>query len=89
MRYLKRIKLKRIKSRELCALFKNKFAGCLVAQLVKLLTGAQVLILRFLSSSPAWGSVLTIESLKPASDSVPLSLCPSPAHSLCLSLKNK
>ena len=65
-----------------------------VAQSVKHLTSAQVMILWFMSSSPALGSVLTAQSLEPASDSVsPLSLCPSPAHavflSLCLTKINK
>ena len=56
-----------------------------VAQLVKHLTLAQVMISRSVGSSPASGSVLTAQSLEPASDSVSpfLSLCPS---SLALSL---
>ena len=64
-----------------------------VAQLVKLLTSAQVMISWFTSSSPALGSVLTAQSLEPIADSVSssLSLCPSPAcsFSLCLSLSLK
>ena len=36
----------------------------------------------FVSSGPAPGSVLTAQSLGPASDSVSLSLCPSPAHTV-------
>ena len=61
-----------------------------MAQSVKCLTSAQVMISRFMSSSPAWGSVLTAQSLEPASDSVPpsLSLCP-PLLVLCLSKINK
>ena len=51
-----------------------------MAQLVGRLTLAQVMILWFLSWSPAWGSVLTAQSLEPASDSVSVSLCPSPIH---------
>ena len=62
-----------------------------MAQLVKRLTLAQVVILQLMSSSPASGSVLTAQSLEPASDSVspflsdpvPLLLC------LSLSLKNQ
>ena len=48
----------------------------------------QVMILWFVSSSPASGSGLTAQSLETASDSVSpsLSLCPSPAHALSLSL---
>ena len=57
-----------------------------VAQLVKWPTSAQVMISLFVGSSPALGCVLTAQSLEPASDSVSLSLCPSPARALCLSL---
>ena len=57
-----------------------------MAQLVKDLTSAQVMISCFVSSSPASGSVLTAQSLEPALDSVSLSLCPYPAHTLYLSL---
>ena len=50
------------------------------------------MILQFVGSSPVSGSVLTVQSLEPASDSVspPLSL-PSPLLTLCvsLSLNNK
>ena len=65
--------------------------GTWVAQLVEHLTLALVMISWFESSSPASGSVLTARSLKPASDSVSLSLCPSPTHvrSLSLSLSQK
>ena len=48
--------------------------GTWVAQLVKRLTAAQVMISWFMSSSPALGSVLTAQSLKPALDSVCASL---------------
>ena len=49
---------------------------------------AQVTIPRFVGLSLVLGSMLTTESLEPASYSVfPLSLCPSPTHGL--SLKNK
>ena len=59
-----------------------------MAQSVKHPTLAQVMIVRFVGSSPMSGSVLTAQSLEPASDSVSpsLSLCPSPAHALSLSL---
>ena len=42
---------------------KIKNRGVWVAQLVKLLTSAQVMISRFMSSSPESGSVLTVQSL--------------------------
>ena len=45
-----------------------------VAQSVERLTSAQVMILWFVSSSPALGSVLIAQSLEPASDSVSPSL---------------
>ena len=62
-----------------------------MAQSVEHATSAQVMISELVSLSPVWGSVLTAQSLEPASDSVTpsLSLCPSPAHVLALSLKNK
>ena len=61
--------------------------GCLVAQSVGHPTSAQVMISRFVSSSPASGSVLTAQSLDPASDSVSPSLSlPLAAHALSLSL---
>ena len=70
----------------------NKYYwGTLVAQLVECLTSAQVMISRFMGWSPTSGSVLTGQSLEPASDSV----SPSPSapplleFSLSLSLKNK
>ena len=56
-----------------------------MAQSVKRPTSAQVMISRSVSSSPAWGSVLTAQSLEPVSDSVSLSLCPSPVQALSLS----
>ena len=52
-------------------------------------TLAQVTISRFVSSSPAPGSVVTAQSLDPASDSVSPSLSAPPLHALSLSLKNK
>ena len=63
--------------------------GAWVAQSVEHPTSAQVMISRSVSSSHASGSVLTAQSLEPASDSVlPLSLRPTPAV-LCLSLSFK
>ena len=62
------------------------FRGAWVAQLVKHLTLAQVLISRFMSSSPTLGSVLTAQSLEPASDSVSPSLSAPPPLMLCLAL---
>ena len=60
--------------------------GAWVAQ-VKHPTSAQVMILRFVSSSLMSGSVLTAQSLEPASDSVCVFLsAPPPAHALSLSL---
>ena len=62
--------------------FKNSYCsrGTCVAQSVKHLTSAQVMISQLMSSSLA--SVLTAWSLEPALDCVPLSLCPFPAHAL-------
>ena len=58
-----------------CPFKKLACLGCLVAQLVKHLTSAQVMISQFMGSGPALGSVQTAQSLEPASDSVsPLSL---------------
>ena len=65
--------------------------GAWVVQLVERPTSARVTIPRFVGSSPASGSVLTAQSLKPASDSVCVSLSlPLPClYSVSLSLKNK
>uniref|UniRef100_A0ABI8AHX2 Cilia and flagella associated protein 57 n=1 Tax=Felis catus TaxID=9685 RepID=A0ABI8AHX2_FELCA len=60
--------------------------GAWVAQLVNCPTSAQVMISRFVSSSPASGSVLTAPSLEPASDSVSPSLSAPSLLTLCLSL---
>ena len=59
-----------------------------MAESVKRLTSSQVVISWFVGSSPASGSVLTAQSLEPASDSVSPSLCPSPALSRSLSKIN-
>ena len=63
--------------------------GTWVAQSVERLTSAQVMISKFVSLSPALGSVLTARSLEPALDSVSPSLsAPNPvAFCLCLSQK--
>ena len=61
--------------------------GAWVAQWVKRLTSAQVMILQFVSSSPVWGSVLTAQSLEPAPDSGSPSLSAPAPHMLALSQK--
>ena len=53
---------------------------------VERLTSAQVMLSRFMGSSPASGSVLTAQGLEPASDSVSPSLSVPPPLVLCLSL---
>ena len=63
---------------------RKEIKGAWVAQLVKSPTLAQVMIPLLLGSSPTSGSVLTAQSLEPASDSGSPSLCPSPAHALSL-----
>ena len=65
---------------------KKKNRGSWVAQSVKRPTSVRVTISRSVSSSPARGSGLMAQSLEPASDSVSLSLCPSPIHALPLSV---
>ena len=69
--------------------FKCPFWGAWVAQSVKHLTSAQVMISWFVSSSPTWGSVLTAQSLEPVSDSVSPSLSAPPLLVLCLFLSHK
>ena len=80
--------------------FLSQFWGTWVVQLVKRPTLTQGMFSRFVSSSPASGSVLTVQSLEPALDSVSPSLslslslsAPPPtcalSLSLSLSLKNK
>ena len=61
--------------------------GAWVAQSVEHPTSARVMISRFVGSSPASGSVLTAQSLEPASDSVSPSL--SALLVLSLSFKNE
>ena len=63
--------------------------GSWVAQSVKHLTWAQVIISQFVSPSPTSGSVLTAWSLEPALDSVFPSLSAPPPFVFCLCLKNK
>ena len=69
----------------------NKKWGTWVAQLVKCPASAQVMISQSVSLSPMSGSVLTVQSLEPASDSVfpSLSVPPLLGLSLCLSKINK
>ena len=57
------------------------------AQSFEHLTLAQVMISRFVGSSPASGSVLMAQSLEPASDSVSPSLSAPPLLALSLSQK--
>ena len=66
-------------------IFKN---SVWVAQSVKRQTLAQVMISRSVSSSPALGSVLSVQSLEPASDSVSPSLSAPPPLMFCLSKMN-
>ena len=58
--------------------------GAWVAQLVKQTASAQVMISWFVGSSPILGSVLTAQSLEPASDFVSPSLSAPPLLVLCL-----
>ena len=60
--------------------------GAWVAQSAKRPTSAQVMILQFVGSSPVLGSVLTPQSLEPASDAVSPSLSAPPPLVLFLSL---
>ena len=60
-----------------------------MAQPVKRLTLAEVMISQLMASSPASGSVLTARSPEPASDSVSPSLSASPLVALCLSFSQK
>ena len=62
------------------------FRGTWVAQSIKHLTSAQVMISPFVGSGPASGSVLTAWSLQPASDSVSPSLSALPPLALSPSL---
>ena len=64
----------------------NEKRGAWVAQSVECPTLAQVMISRFVGSSPALGSVLTAQSLEPALDSVSPSLSAPPPLVLHISL---
>ena len=57
-----------------------------MAQSSKCPTSAQVMISQFVSSSLVSGSMLTAQSLEPASDSVSPSLSAPPPLMLCLCL---
>ena len=63
--------------------------GTWVAQSVKCPTSAQVMVSQFVVSSPMSGSVLTAQSLEPASDSVCVSLSLSLPCSCSASLSQK
>ena len=63
--------------------------GTWVAQSVERPTLAQVMISRFVSSSPMLGSVQAAQSLEPVSNSVSPSLSAPPSLMLCLSLSFK
>ena len=67
----------------------RSYRGAWVAQLVERPTSAQVMVSRSVGSSPVMGSVLTVQSLEPASDSVSPSLSAPPPLMLCLSLSLK
>ena len=64
---------------------RERVMGTWVAQSVKSLTSAQVMISQPMSSSPTSGSVLTAQSLEPALDSVSPSLS-APPFACALSL---
>ena len=57
-----------------------------MARLVECLISAQVMISQFVGLSPTSGSVLTAQSLEPASDSVSPSVSAPPQLALCLSV---
>ena len=65
----------------------HKWWGAWVAQLVKCSTLAQVIISRFVGSSSVLGSVLTAQSLEPASDSLSPSLFVPPPLTVSVSQK--
>ena len=68
---------------------KKNFRDTWVAQSVEHLTSAQVMVSRFVGSSPVLGSVLTAQGLEPASDSTYPSLSVPSLLTLCLSHTNK
>ena len=63
-----------------------KIIECLRGSSVKGPTTAQVTISQFMGLSPTSGSVLTAQSLEPASDSVSPSLSAPPLLVLCFSV---
>ena len=63
--------------------------GSLGGSVVQRPTSAQVMISQFMSTSPVLGSVLTAQSLEPASDPVSPSLSAPPPLALRLSLSLK
>ena len=65
-------------------LLNSPLQGAWVVQSVGHLTSAQVIISRFMGWSPVPGSVLTVQSLESASDSVSPSLPVPPLPALCL-----
>ena len=67
---------------------KQRCKGIWVAQSVKRPISAHVMISQFMSSNPTLGSVLTAQSLEPASDSMSPSLSVPPLLALSLSLSN-
>ena len=69
--------------------FKNWMRGAWVAHKVERLTSAQAMISWFVSSSPVLRSVMTAQSLQPASDSVFPSLSSPPQLVLYFPFKNK
>ena len=77
------------RSRSLSVSKINKHWGAWVAHSVKCPTSSQVMISQLVGSSPASGSVLTAQSLEPASDSGSPSLAAPPLLMLCLSLSQK
>ncbi|XP_049493806.1 zinc finger HIT domain-containing protein 3 isoform X1 [Panthera uncia] len=82
-----RVSLQNLKNLgESAALRSLLFRGAWVVQSVKCKcpTSTQVIISQFVSSSPTSGSVLTPQSLEPASDSVSPSLSAPPPLVLCL-----
>ena len=72
-------------SPSICINYKTRsILGRLVAPSIKRPNSAQVMISRFTSSSPALDSVLTAQSLEPASDSVSPSLSAPSLLALCV-----
>ena len=67
----------------------NQSRNIWVAQSVERLTWAQFMNSQFMSLSPASGSVLTVQSLEPALDSVSPSLSASTPLTFCLHLSQK